>query len=197
MYSGADDPGRDGRRSAADPALQPFHLELRAETRADHEGVDRAFGSLGLGDRASYARFLSAHARILPAAETATDPSALLPGWQGRAAALAGDLADLGIAMPDPLPFPPMTDDAARWGAIYVIEGSRLGGAMLARSVPSELPSAYLSARHGPGGWRLIQTAIDDAAANADASWRSRAIAAARATFAAYRQAAAIETADD
>lgn len=195
MYSGVEDLGQDGCPSAHRSVSIPLHLALREETRIDHEAVDRAFGLLGLDDRARYGRFLRAHARILPAAEAAVDPAALLPGWQGRTAALGEDLAALGIAMPDTLPFPLCADDAVRWGAIYVIEGSRLGGAMLARSVPAGLPAAYLSARHGPGGWRNIQAALDGAADGEDAAWRARAIAAARATFAAYRAAADTETA--
>lgn len=193
MHAGVDDLGRQGRPSAQHPDAIPFHRRLRDATRDDHEAVDHAFGSLGLDSRAHYARFLRAHARILPAVEQSIDPAGLLPGWRGRTADLAADLAALDIAMPESLPFPGATAEAARWGAIYVIEGSRLGGAMLSRGVPADLPKAYLSATHGPGGWRRIQAMIDTAADDADALWHADAIAAARATFTAYRTAATIE----
>ncbi|MBY8822390.1 biliverdin-producing heme oxygenase [Sphingomonas colocasiae] len=171
----------------------PFHRRLREATRDEHDAVDRAFGSLGLESRTHYARFLRAHARILPAVERAADPATLLPGWRGRTADLAADLAALDIATPESLPFSGLPGAAARWGAIYVIEGSRLGGAMLARGVPVDLPKAYLSAVHGPGGWRRIQAMIDAAADGAGALWHADAIDAARATFSAYRLAATIE----
>lgn len=175
---------------------QPLHLLLREATRADHDAVDAAFGAFGVTERDRYAQFLTAHARILPAVERATDPGALMAGWEGRTEALVADLAALGLAMPPPAPIQLPPGDAARWGAIYVVEGSRLGGLMMSRQVPVGLPSAYLSARHGPGGWRALLDAIDAAEPRAagksepDEPWRVGAVAGARATFTAYLEAA-------
>jgi len=108
--------------------------------------------------------------------------------WRSRRAALAADLAALGQTVPEPLPFDLPDDDAARWGALYVTEGSRLGGVMLARQVGEGLPRAYLESGFGPGEWRDFRQALDAAAA--DDAWIVRAVAAAERVFALYEQAA-------
>ncbi|MCW1431460.1 biliverdin-producing heme oxygenase [Novosphingobium sp. JCM 18896] len=159
---------------------------LRAATRVDHEQVDAAYGRFALDTRDGYRDFLTAHARILPLAERLIDPGALVEGWHGRTQALHDDLAALGGEAPPELDFALPPGAAARWGALYVIEGSRLGGAVLARSVPEGLPAAYLGARHGSGGWRdllaRLETAIGDEYAKAEAG--------AKAMFGAYLEAA-------
>ncbi|WP_245708560.1 hypothetical protein [Sphingomonas palmae] len=99
------------------------------------------------------------------------------------------DLADLGERMPAPLPFA-CTDEAGLWGALYVVEGSRLGGVMLARLVGSDLPHRYLAAAHGPGQWRAIREAIDAAGRDASAEWYDALLSGAAATFDLYAQAA-------
>lgn len=170
-----------------------FVRQLRVATAKDHDGVDARFGSVSLDDPAGYRRVLTAHARALPAVEAAlTADGRELPIWRPRTAVLAADLAALGVAMPEPLPFA-VTGDAGRWGALYVIEGSRLGGQLLARSVGQDLPSAYLSSRHEPGEWRALLAALDARAAAMGAAWEDAAIAGARATFALYAAAAAAE----
>lgn len=164
--------------------------ELRRATAASHDAVDAAFGAHDLTDRAAYRRFLLAHARALPAAESAM---AILPFARTlptRTPLLVADLATLGESMPAALPFN-VEDEAACWGVLYVVEGSRLGGAMLARQVPADLPRAYLAAVHSSGQWRTIRTAIDEAAARQDPQWCTRMIDGALATFTLYRDAAA------
>ena len=79
---------------------------------------------------------------------------------------------------------------AGRWGALYVIEGSRLGGQLLARSVPTGLPVAYLSSRHRPGEWRALLAAIEARGSEGGEAWRAAAVAGAQATFALYGEAA-------
>ncbi len=44
---------------------------------------------------------------------------------------------------------------AALLGGLYVLEGSRLGGALLIRSVPSDLPRAFLTPGN-PAAWRAF-----------------------------------------
>ncbi|GAA0671222.1 heme oxygenase [Sphingomonas insulae] len=168
-----------------------FVQALRAATASDHDAVDAAFGSFALDDAAGYRRFLVAHGRALPTVEAMLDRAGDddLPAWRPRSALLARDLAALGLAMPVPLALA-LTDGPALWGALYVIEGSRLGGQLLARSVPAALPSAYLSARHLPGEWRALLAAIEARAAASDDAWRDAAVAGARATFALYARAA-------
>jgi len=164
-----------------------FVALLRASSAPDHDRVDALFGGYRLGEAESYARFLEAHARALPAAEAALAAAPDLPAWRTRAGLLAADLAALGRSVPAPLPF--AAEGAAAWGLLYVTEGSRLGGAMLARSVPPHLPSAYLSARHERGEWKRTLDALEARAAAADDAWRDEALAGARASFRLYETA--------
>lgn len=165
--------------------------QLRALTQPLHDRVDAAFSGFGLNDAASYRHFLKAHALALPAAEQALAAAPALPAWRRRAPLLAADLADLGEAMPPPLAFT-LPDDAAAWGALYVVEGSRLGGVMLARGVAAGLPSRYLAAAHLPGEWRDLRLAFDAEAARGDAGWMASASAGAEAGFALYERGAAL-----
>jgi heme oxygenase len=162
---------------------------LRAATRASHDAVDAAFGDYDLSDRRAYRAFLRAHARALPAAEAAIGALAFARTLPPRTALLMSDLADLGEQPPPPFQFS-VSHDAARWGALYVVEGSRLGGVMLARSVGTDLPSRYLAAAHGPGQWRAIREAIDAAGVGQLPAWHEAMIAGATATFDLYAQAA-------
>ena len=70
-----------------------------------------------------------------------------------------------------------------------MVEGSRLGGVMLSRSVTEGMPSAYLGAKHLSGEWRALLAAIDRQPA--DDAWVAQAIVGARAAFALYRRAPA------
>ena len=164
---------------------------LRAATRDGHEGVDSAFSRFGIDKPSGYARFLQAHARVLPQAERLLAPASLLERWQGRAGALAADLAALNVPSPPALEFALPEGKGARWGAIYVVEGSRLGGAVLSRMVPPGLPTAYLGATHPSGAWRDLLGRID--AADTGPAWRTDAAAGANAMFEAYRMAADAE----
>ncbi|WP_294271225.1 biliverdin-producing heme oxygenase [uncultured Sphingomonas sp.] len=150
--------------------------------------MDAAYGAYRLDDRESYTAFLIAHARALPAVEAWLAGRHIGFLWRSRREALAADLMTLGEAFPEPLPFDLPDDNAAHWGALYVTEGSRLGGVMLARQVGEGLPRAYLESGFGPGEWRAFRHALDEAAA--DAAWIDRALAAAEEVFALYGRAA-------
>lgn len=164
--------------------------QLRQATGAAHERVDAAFSTLGLADRAHYAAFLRAHARALPAAERVMAAVPLAREIAFRTPLLTADLADLDVAPPAPLAFD-VAGEARAWGVLYVVEGSRLGGAMLARMVPEGLPSRYLAAVHAPGQWRAIRTAIDGAGATHGDGWTREMIAGALDCFDLYERAAA------
>ncbi|MCT8001707.1 biliverdin-producing heme oxygenase [Sphingomonas sanguinis] len=163
-------------------------LVLRERTGPAHEAVDAAYGRYRLDDRESYTAFLIAHARALPAVEDWLAAHEVGFPWRSRRDALAADLAVLGRDMPEPMTIDLPGDEAARWGALYVTEGSRLGGAMLARQVGEGLPRAYLESTFGPGEWRDFRHALD-AAAMGD-PWINRAVAAATTVFALYGRAA-------
>ena len=120
---------------------------LKAATRDAHERVDAAFGAHDLATRAGYARFLLGQAAALaPIEQALTEAGAalLIEAWQEhrRAPLLTADLTALGLASPSPLPAPRFADEAELAGGLYVLEGSRMGGAMLRRAVPDCFPSA-------------------------------------------------------
>ena len=180
---------RGSRRSGMAAAMSAT-LTLRTLTQPLHDRVDAAFGGMSLADPAEYRRFLRAHALALPAAEVVMASAAGLPAWRPRAPLLAADLADLGETMPAALPFNPPAGPAAAWGVFYVVEGSRLGGAMLARQVAAGLPQRYLAAAHLAGEWRAQRGAIDAAGEGGGAGWVEAAAAGAEACFALYASAA-------
>lgn len=159
-------------------------LALREATMEDHRRVDDLFATFSLDSAASYVRFLKAHAMALGAIESAARPAS------PRLPLLKQDIAAMGESLPSALPPADDRDDGYRWGLLYTLEGSRLGGAMLARQVGPDLPKAYLSAAHGKGEWKAFQHRLDKAAGEGDPHWLDNAIAGARAAFALFAQAA-------
>lgn len=165
------------------------HGRLRLATRRCHDEVDRLYGAFDLSDRVAYADFLSAHAQSLMPLETWL-ARGRFSHVQPRSDALRSDLAALGRkAEGGPALDWPATG-ASQWGAAYVIEGSRLGGAVLQRRVPAGLPSAYLSSRHQPGGWRGFLARLEEEAARCGPAWMEEAVTAARNAFGLFAQAA-------
>jgi len=169
----------------------PARTILRTATAAKHEAVDAAYGRFHLADPASYGRFLTAHARALPGFEQVLGQVSALPRFMPRARLLQDDLFALRLTMPATLPVARPESDAAAFGMLYVVEGSRLGGAILARSVPATLPRAYLSAVHPPGAWRAFGELLDQVARAGGPGWIEQAVIAAEATFDLYAAAAA------
>ncbi|HEX5516292.1 MAG TPA: biliverdin-producing heme oxygenase, partial [Pseudolabrys sp.] len=101
---------------------------------------------------------------------------------------LISDLYCLKVHIPEPCPVPKVITAAAIWGQTYVLEGSRLGGQMLKRSLSSESPQAFLGHAIKRGAWRALLDRIDQALA--DPADRATAVDAARATFAVFEKAA-------
>lgn len=137
------------------------HAQLRSATRDAHDRVDARFSALNLGDRDDYAAFLAAHAHAfvpLEEALTAAGAAELLDDWDEslRTSSLLADLAELGVPPPPPSAALEFVDEAEMIGALYVLEGSRLGGAVLRTSVPTGLPSRFLSHRPPGGHWRRV-----------------------------------------
>jgi heme oxygenase (biliverdin-IX-beta and delta-forming) len=165
-------------------------LHTRAPGSA-HDEVDALFSRLDLSSSAGYRAFLSAQARAHLSVEAALDRAGaerVFPDWaqRRRAALLRADLRELGI---DPTPgvAPSLSDAAEIAGAAYVIEGSRLGGVLLRRSVGDRLPTRFLSAPAEPGAWRALLLRLD--VVLADDRDLARAVAAARAVFARFAEA--------
>ncbi|MBX4959269.1 biliverdin-producing heme oxygenase [Rhizobium lentis] len=167
---------------------------LRAQTADCHAEVDKLFGTFDLSSNVQYRTFLRAHARVVPAAENALDEAGvvrLLPDWpeRRRAQLLLADIGELGDRLPERLPAPALHDEAALWGALYVLEGSKLGGAVLARSVPDPLPSRYLTPRGPKGAIRIFMDRLE--AIGADDPFA--AVSSARTLFDLFLKAGQLE----
>lgn len=104
---------------------------------------------------------------------------------------LEADLLELGRpvpALPPSLP-DPLNGRAAWWGRVYVLEGSRLGGAFIARRVRSWLgdsvPCRFLAETLAPDLQRAMQVMRERQLEAPEAL--DQAVAGARAAFAAYQ----------
>ena len=158
---------------------------LRAATAHYHDRVDRVFSGANLGEVGSYGRFLLAQAAgYLPieAALTCGGVGRTMPDWDARqrGGLLLADLADLELAPPDCVREIIFGEEAAVLGALYVLEGSRLGGALLKRSVPPTFPSRFLGGGDS-AAWRRLLAVLDERL-DTDAK-RAIAIEAASAVF--------------
>ena len=98
-------------------------------------------------------------------------------------------MASLGLPMPPPIDFPALSSEDELWGAAYVIEGSKLGGAMLLKRVPTDFPSTYLAFQGPKGAIKAFMDRLD----SANDVNRERAVDAARSMFSAFRNAAKLE----
>lgn len=177
----------------------PLLRALRDATSARHQEVERllpaSWSTLG---REGYAAYLSQVAgfhvplegRLFAAHDW--DALGLSDGSaRPRAPLLCADLAALGID-PATLPYattlPDVQDVARALGVLYVLEGSTLGGQVLARQVSSGaagLPTSFLDGAGAATGarWASFCRFAEGLAAR-DPAVASRAVAAADETFA-------------
>jgi heme oxygenase len=119
---------------------------LRAETRAHHDRAEQ-FISIPQSIDALVAQLTRFYTFMLPwenAVERHMTP-ALKPAWQGRwrTQAIQADLAALDAPIPGltaPLaPIPDISTTPALVGSLYVIEGSALGGQVIAADLERKL----------------------------------------------------------
>lgn len=176
----------------------PAHEALRAATRDNHDRVDALFGRFDIAQPEDYRRFLQAHAAAFLGVETALDEiglERLIEDWPARRrnALIRADIAALGDTPPDPVPFP-IASDAAAIGAAYVLEGSRLGGAVLARRIGEGLPNGYLATPLPAGAWRKFLEKLDSTLY--EPSMVADAATAARAVFDRFEAAGRQEKGD-
>jgi heme oxygenase len=162
---------------------------LRIAVGPCHQQVDRAFSAFDMGDAQEYGRFLIAHARATVGVEAALAECTDLPRWRPRKHLLLHDLEALDLDLPSVLELQLPEGSAARWGALYVLEGSRLGGAVLLRRTPSHYPTSFLSARHSSAEWRDLLIDIENRSKTRD-GWIAQVEAGARACFDLYLQSA-------
>ena len=167
---------------------------LKSETHQAHLDLEKAM-PLGQPDLtlAGYRRALQAFSAVVPALERRLLALPFPPEFQVasgvRAASLIEDLRVLGLEAASPSrAWDTLTLDEGL-GALYVLEGSRLGGAIIARS----LPPLGLSDTHGASyfavtpdlspRWKNFQAALERQADRADPA---AVIAGAKATFSAF-----------
>lgn len=172
------------------PARRSARFVLRDATAAWHERVDAVFSHPDLADRDAYGRFLSAQAAAHLPVEQALEIGGIgevLADWPDRRRAdlIRADLAALGLSLPPLEPAPPLAGVPALLGAAYVLEGSRLGGALLARSVADGLPVSFMSAAR-PAAWRDLVAILDAALLTREDN--AAAISAACGVFALFER---------
>lgn len=182
-----------------DPSQSTMHARLRAETASDHEMAESAVDLLGAtlsreSYRATVALLYGFQAPIEAAlAETAAEVGCGL-ALRPRAHELARDLSALGLsaadvdALPRCAVLPVFERREHVVGSLYVIEGSRLGGRIVARALIDRLGidaatgGAYF---HGDGDvgarWREVLAWLER---EAEVCLADQVIAAARDTFA-------------
>lgn len=131
----------------------PLLRALRAATAFHHREVERLLPAFGALSPADYAAHLAALAGVhLPLEQRlfAHDWAGLgLPdaAERPRAPLLEADLRALGIdpsAIPRCRALPYLGTLPRALGALYVLEGSRLGGQILARQVAGGVPTRFL-----------------------------------------------------
>ena len=132
VSSEIDRPVRDSAlQSTAGPRLREL---LKEKTAAAHARLDATLHSVDLRNASQYRRFLEAHAEaLLPLEATLVNSGVrrLFPDWDQRARsrALVEDIVQLGGAVRSCELLKPF-NDAGVLGAMYVLEGSRLGAAI-------------------------------------------------------------------
>jgi heme oxygenase len=186
------------------PAGGALLVALREGTRDEHERLERQswLRSVDLGIeqyRRGLAAFLGIHRPLEPAIAGALAAEALIMPWTPRASLLERDLGDLGMTpdllagVPDCPTLPLISDVGSALGCLYVLEGSTLGGQVLARELGRRLgvgPGRGGAYFRGYGAetrshWRAFTEALGRASECADLSLRT-AVSAAVATFQAF-----------
>lgn len=151
---------------------------LKAATSAAHEQVDHAvMAAAPFANPESYARFLRFQYRLHRHVEPLYADEALqslLPELSARSRlkALEQDFADLGLA-PPAAAFGPLLPKGEALGWLYVVEGSNMGAAFLAKDAAkigfSDVHGARHLAAHSEGRglhWRRFTAALDAAELN-------------------------------
>jgi heme oxygenase (biliverdin-IX-beta and delta-forming) len=167
----------------------PNHLRdrLRQSTREDHTQVDGLLSALNLGSPKDYVRFLGIHAAALSQLGSRTsltdraDMAALM-------SCLASDLDFYGARQPRAATGVSGDSPARQLGISYVIRGSRLGAAVLARRVAADAPSAYLAYRSSTT-WASFVLSLEAFARSHPPESEQEVIEGAKAAFGVFLQA--------
>lgn len=182
-------PSAPGRHEVAPPTVLGA---LRVATSPAHEALSTRLSPEALcSDRRRYAAFLAALYGFHRAAEQAlAGADAVMPApARRRSELIASDLAFLGAAgRPAVMPWTvPLTEPGAAWGVAYVVEGSALGGLLLAKFARRHLgfgpgggADFFADGAASGGRWRQVKAELG---APADAPWATAAVVAAVETF--------------
>jgi heme oxygenase len=128
---------------------------LRGATRARHEALDQ---SVDVSTVDAYRRFLTASYAAVAGIETQLATST------ERTDALRADLAELSASTPDALTMTLADSPSARLGATYVVEGSALGGMVLAERVSGFTTATRflrLRGKETAARWRAFLATLD------------------------------------
>jgi heme oxygenase len=199
--------------------LTPAHLVLREATRDAHEAAEATAGMrlllAGELGETGYAALLRAQLSLFRKWEAArSNWLAGLTEWRytSRATLIEADLRESrfsgdapcgsrfsGDAFGDDPRYEsatPIADKSAPtegnayWGELYVIEGSALGGRVIARRLRELYPQLshtfYAVGENAPSNWRRFQSLLDHALP--DAASQQAAVEAARRMFAQFQQ---------
>ena len=171
----------------------PAHDQLRSGTHHLHKLVDSRFDLNTLSSAAAYSAFLLANwpfASIEAALGSARVHQAL-PDWnkRRRSKALADDLGQFGISPPSVRPLAIAADLGSLLGWSCVLEGSRLGVAMILRAIDrpgQQVGPGTQFLRHGDGEqlWQSYKEALSEI--DGDPSAIANACADANLVFAAF-----------
>lgn len=157
---------------------------LRDACGETHARLDARLSRYDFNDRRAYAEMLSRMSGPLSALEgalTAGIAPALFGNWAGRlrAHALRADLSALDGDFRQHFAAP-IESEAEALGALYVLEGSRLGGQVLARMADASADASVRGAtryfRHGAGAghWRGFLATLEASRAVQAAPSRAR-----------------------
>lgn len=165
---------------------------LRSETMDLHLRAEELLGDRACDTLANYGGMLRSNLAVTEAVLRATSPfltKDLRRGIAADALRLREDLGDIGVPVVCEDAHLDVDDPAAAIGAVYVLEGARLGGKVLARQAEARLGlsaesgAAYLNGDGRDSGrrWRRFLAALEERiVASEDIV---RAVAAARETF--------------
>lgn len=182
---------------APEAPVATARAQLRDACGEVHARLDARLSAFDFHDRSAYADMLSRMSGPLTATESALGAGiapALLKDWPARvrSEALRADLAALGGGY-RLQSAPAIDDEAAAFGALYVLEGSRLGGRVLARLAEESADAGvraatqYFRHQEHAGHWRSFVEALE--ASEAVRRHPDRAERAALETFAAFEAA--------
>ncbi|MHB8287063.1 MAG: biliverdin-producing heme oxygenase, partial [Caulobacteraceae bacterium] len=171
----------------ADSGPPKLMARLRTETRQAHDAIEGALDlDAALATRDAYRRLLIRfyvfHAGWEPALAGLIGDAAFVEPRR-KQGLLGADLADLGLtaaqiaALAPCAPSPPLASISEAFGAMYVLEGSTLGGQLISRQVAARLglgPDDGARYYHAYGRdvgamWRAFGQRLNQAAPELDA----------------------------